>query len=1421
MTRGRKYNSRSAPAQAVKSVFTRPSIVSHLRCRPRLDKLASTFSLFRFLREQEQPRDRQHYLLDKRWTWVLIFVGTVYGARTLQSEHTPQHHIQPVLRKCEPSMFQLGLLTGRTRQITPRSPAASPPTPTSQSQCPTTVHPTHAEDALAFLEFLLTWEGQIDRGCTMAELMGGEERVREIWDGLERLQQANEQTRERVRTLRSNLSARRRTLAIATSTFLHSHGSTATLVDLQLPHADTQFPAVIPNTHILSANHLYWTIYFSADTAPARDVSGRCRIAFLLCSGPGVSPLPGDRGSDSFARQIDNVAYQLAALSDTIAHARSELVQELVEVFSVVEVGGRPPLGGKAGTKGEWTIGGLVLPIPGDICRYPPDHINAVIIHTLHFLSLLSFYLGIKLLFEVVWAGSRSAMDRGDDERGRWRMGQVRLMPSWLATTMELAKRLGSETEAKSWLDGVVASYAQRSGISLSAGGARGASGGASGGPTINSEEFLKFKADQDQFAAQQIELYMRYLGRNSKAGEIKHDAEKANVAAFQVKLDAISKEHGDTYVNGIQPVFDVLKARHFDSSWNWVRQDALLMFYDIIFGRLNTINHDMTARCIAIMNHVDPELVTYMQSYINRCDPNRGKTYRLAKQFGQQLIENCREVIGQPPLYKDVTFPTAPHTEVTAKGNIVYSEVVRENVHKLEAYIQEDVLKLWNIVKTQPEISEEQKNRIKALYGGVIQSLHKCPEFHPRHSGPRKRRSSSQFLRPQISGVTTSITADKVPLLHLKRKVGTNWECSSNLTSVYLDILHEIATSGTTFKDKNALCTGVGKGSIGVEIVKGLLSGGAYVPCNCRILPGIFQQFGSKGSALTVVPFNQGSKQDVEALIDYVYSTLGLDLDYILPFAAVPENGCEIDGIDDKSELAHRIMLVNLLRLLGAVKNKKASRQFVTRPTQVILPLSPNHGLFGNDRLYSESKISLETLFNRWNSESWGEYLCLAGAVIRWTRGTSLMDATNMVTHEVEGYGVRTFSAKEMAFNILGLMHPLLFSITQVEPIWANLNRGMDHLPDLAEITTRIRTSLNKKSELRRAIARDNAADFKVVNGIEAEHVLQTVDVTPHANLRFEYPQLESVESLADVSKLRGMIDLEKVIVITGFAEVGPWGSSRTRWEMEARGEFTLHRSHHLHRSSPWMHRVPKIKLACSSTPATVPLIPYPSGFVPGPSFIPPAQPLYDLAKRVDPHSGLPVPVACLNFGPANALGSVKIHNGEHVLMGQYLTKLSSLGSSKNRRFVASDGQGYHWAHQAGQDDKWVCQNASNYHIMSYTLKAAGEPKYTGSSGCALTIEEDYAYLTPGSSCAHLWDTKILAKEPAMYNGSNPFGVDEKGQSKLDDLPFYCIGFKSAALEFTLCTCIWASLRTQMLYRTVSDMMNYMKAISTHCPII
>ena len=62
-----------------------------------------------------------------------------------------------------------------------------------------------------------------------------------------------------------------------------------------------------------------------------------------------------------------------------------------------------------------------------------------------------------------------------------------------------------------------------------------------------------------------------------------------------------------------------------------------------------------------------------------------------------------------------------------------------------------------------------------------------------------------------------------------------------------------------------------------------------------------------------------------------FLLSTFIISLYYILPFAGIPENGRQIDGLDDKSELVHRMMLVNLLQILGAVKTKKASRHFVT----------------------------------------------------------------------------------------------------------------------------------------------------------------------------------------------------------------------------------------------------------------------------------------------------------------------------------------------------------------------------------------------------------------------------------------------------------------------------------------------------------
>ncbi|KAI9247028.1 hypothetical protein BY458DRAFT_560469 [Sporodiniella umbellata] len=694
-----------------------------------------------------------------------------------------------------------------------------------------------------------------------------------------------------------------------------------------------------------------------------------------------------------------------------------------------------------------------------------------------------------------------------------------------VAITMEPAARLGSEPDAKAWLDAVAQAYAKKAGVSLSAGGSGGAASGAASGAAvavINSEEFDAMKAKQDSLIYQQLNLYAKYLSKDLRDGEKRYEQEKVTTAKLQSELDLWLAEHGDIYADGIKPSFSALKARRYDSHWNWARQDALEMWYDIIFGKLAIVDREITAKCIRVMSRAYPELLDFMRYNVEQCATDKGETYRLAKEFGEALIENCAEVLAEDPVYKDVGFPTGPKTDITVKGDIDYAEVPRPGCRKLADYVKDMVAG-----SNMTELSE----RLKAQQG-----------------------------------------ISRMPFLHLKKKnpsEPSGWEFSKELTDSYLDVLGEIAEKGITFADKYALLTGAGKDSIGSEVLKGLVSGGAKVivttsrfsPQVTKYFQSIYETYGSKGSELVLVPFNQGSKSDVDALVNYIYDPKGLnwDLDFVIPFAAIPENGREIDSIDSKSELAHRIMLTNLLRMLGNVKTHKQNIGSDTRPAQVILPLSPNHGTFGGDGLYGESKISLETLFNRWYSESWSNYLLIAGAVIGWTRGTGLMSANNMVAEGIEELGTRTFSTVEMSFNILGLMHPSVVELCQTEPVWADLNGGLQFVHNLNEVTAGLRKNIRETAEIRRAIAVENALDFKTVYGEVAERSHKPHKITPRANMKFDFPTLKSYDSLKHLSYLKGMLDLEQVIVVTGFGEVSPWGNARTRWEMEANGEFSL----------------------------------------------------------------------------------------------------------------------------------------------------------------------------------------------------------------------------------------------------------------------
>ena len=775
----------------------------------------------------------------------------------------------------------------------------------------------------------------------------------------------------------------------------------------------------------------------------------------------------------------------------------------------------------------------------------------------------------------------------------RWGLGSGRQDGVLLlALTLEPASRLGSEPDAKAFLDDTTNKYATTAGISLSTAPAGGDGGAAGGGMMMDPAAIDALTKDQRALFKQQLELFARYLKMDLRAGDKAFVGSQESSKILQAQLDLWSTEHGDFYASGIEPTFSALKARVYDSAWNWARQDALSMYFDIIFGRLKTVDREIVSQCIRIMNRSNPTLLEFMQYHIDNCPTDRGETYQLAKELGQQLIANCKDVLNQAPVYKDVAVPTGPQTTLDSRGNLKYEEVPRPSSRKLEHYVREmaeggkiseygnrtkvqnDLSRIYKLIKQQHKLSKTSQLQIKNLYEGVIRSLAMnegqiIPFENGKMNGHAKKGRNGTRFAP--NGIKAG-KLETIPFLHLKRKEHDGWQYSKKLTGLYLDGLELAAKDGVTFKGKYALMTGASAGSIAADVMQGLVSGGAKVIVTTsrfsreatEYYQSMYARYGATGSQLVVVPFNQGSRQDVEALVEYIYDPkkgLGWDLDFVVPFAAIPENGREIDGIDSKSELAHRIMLTNLLRMLGGIKAQKQARGFETRPAQVMLPLSPNHGTFGNDGLYSESKIALETLFNRWYAESWGGYLTICGAVIGWTRGTGLMSANNIVAEGLESYGVRTFSQQEMAFNILGLMAPSIVNLCQTEPVFADLNGGFQFIPNVKDIMTELRRDIMEKSEIRQAVTKEVAIESAVVHGEEREALYKQVTVEPRANIKFEFPELPDWDTEIEPlnARLKGMVDLDKVVVVTGFSELGPWGNSRTRWEMEAYGHFSL----------------------------------------------------------------------------------------------------------------------------------------------------------------------------------------------------------------------------------------------------------------------
>ncbi|KAI8321062.1 hypothetical protein GQ54DRAFT_290323 [Martensiomyces pterosporus] len=721
-----------------------------------------------------------------------------------------------------------------------------------------------------------------------------------------------------------------------------------------------------------------------------------------------------------------------------------------------------------------------------------------------------------------------------------------------VALTMEPPARLDSEAAAKEWLAAAAVEYSKTTGVQYRLVSAAGTGDhNRDGQPVvsvINSADFETAQSAHRRLARQNMHALATFLGVDvdQRAGNSGPSLGTPPMQQMSEQLGIWASEYGEDYHEAIRPAFSAAMARQFDSFWNWARQDLLELHFSMIQGKAAKLGQSIAVHYLRLVNRFTPSVVSCLKYIVQLSEKESSRGHTLASKYGASLIKLTNEAVNTPPAYQFTQRHLAPRLGINEMGGIEYLEADRPGERTVSDYVRAITDRTGIYAHAAPH------KRDDAL-GTILQKL-----------GLARAATKQQPKRQSLP-----------PMVHLKSKAAspTCWEYDPDLSATLSDTLNDICENGLSLSNKKVLVTGCGKGSIGAEVLRGLLEAGANVVATtsshslrtARYFQDLYQAHGSRGSSLVVVPFNQASKQDIDSIVEYIYGDpskgrgLGWDLDYVLPFAAIPELGHDITELDSRSELAHRAMLTNVLRLLGTVASHKKARRYDMHPTLAILPLSPNHGAFGFDGLYGESKIGLETLLSRWHSESWAPFISLTGAVIGWTRGTGLMSANNIVSEGVERLGVRTFSAAEMAFNILGAMHPKMYALAALGPVWADMSGNFQYYPEITRSISELRKAHQEMESVLKSVAADSQLDYNAAADSDSERVYGLHTVSPLANHKFKFPAVKSYDQLSHLRHLQGMANLDKVVVITGYGEVGPYGNAETRWEMEAYGEFSL----------------------------------------------------------------------------------------------------------------------------------------------------------------------------------------------------------------------------------------------------------------------
>ena len=343
--------------------------------------------------------------------------------------------------------------------------------------------------------------------------------------------------------------------------------------------------------------------------------------------------------------------------------------------------------------------------------------------------------------------------------------------------------------------------------------------------------------------------------------------------------------------------------------------------------------------------------------------------------------------------------------------------------------------------------------------------------------------------------------------------------------------------TTPGPFAGDVAVVTGASRGSIAASVVAGLLAGGATVVATTSSLNSarlgffkdLYRASARQGAKLWVLPANMASFADVDALVDWVKTEqtrsagpvtevvkAALVPTLLFPFAAGPVRG-EAAEAGNRAEIEARILLWSVERLVGA--------EWGTERVHVVLPGSPNRGTFGGDGAYGEAKAALDALVAKWSSESWAARTSLVHAIIGWVRGTGLMGGNDPLVAAVEAAGVKTWSTDEMGAELLALCAPATREQATQAPVKVDFAGGLEGI-DLRAL---------------------EVAEAPLVVEPEAGPTIDAFPPSPGALPTLAGPDWGDIAARP-----------EDFVVIVGAGELGPWGSSRTRHEMEVHDELS-----------------------------------------------------------------------------------------------------------------------------------------------------------------------------------------------------------------------------------------------------------------------